>query len=159
MQDRAGRSHERQTFWSGIMLGIGTSGTLDEVILHQLLHWHHFYDRSTPAVGLVSDGLFHIASTALLVIGMYRLRNDRGRTPPGWLQRLCGSMLVGAGGFNLYDGVVQHKLLKLHQVRPGVANELPYDVAFIGLAIVLLSLGVIVLRRAPPVRPAGSPTR
>jgi len=25
-------------------VGIGVAGTLDEVVLHQLLHWHHFYD-------------------------------------------------------------------------------------------------------------------
>ena len=38
--------------------GIGIAGTLDEVVLHQLLGWHHFYDGSTSTVGLVSDGLF-----------------------------------------------------------------------------------------------------
>src|SRR5436305_11041492 len=27
-----------------VLLGIGLIGTLDEVVLHQLLHWHHFYD-------------------------------------------------------------------------------------------------------------------
>jgi uncharacterized membrane protein len=28
--------------------------------------------------------------------------------------------LVGAGSFQLYDGLVQHKLLGLHQIRYGV---------------------------------------
>src|SRR4051812_39691462 len=116
----------RRTVWAGVMLGVGLAGTLDEVLLHQLLHWHHFYDRSTRAVGLVSDGLFHLASTALLLIGMYRLGQQRGRPYRGWKRRFWAGVCLGAGGFNLYDGTIQHKVLQLHQVRPGVPNELPY---------------------------------
>src|SRR4029453_15488137 len=67
--------------WRGVLVGIGIAGPLDEVVLHQLLGWHHFYDRSTPSVGLLSDGLFHILSTALLVIGVIQLV-ERRPTPP-----------------------------------------------------------------------------
>ena len=71
-------------FWPGVLVGIGIAGTLDEVVLHQLLGWHHFYDRSTPSVGLLSDGLFHILSTVLLVIGVIQLVERRRTTsdPP-----------------------------------------------------------------------------
>jgi uncharacterized membrane protein len=55
-------------------------------------------------------------------------------------------ILVGAGGFNLYDGIVQHKLLGLHQVRAGAADNLLYDVAFVGLAAVILLAGLLLLR-------------
>jgi uncharacterized membrane protein len=34
-------------------------------------------------------------------------------------------VLLGAGAFNLYDGIVQHKLLGLHQVRAGAPNNFP----------------------------------
>ena len=51
---RAGRN-----LVAGVLLGLGTVAFIDETVFHQLLHWHHFYDRSTPEVGLVSDGLFH----------------------------------------------------------------------------------------------------
>lgn len=44
---------------SGALVGVGVSAFVDETVFHQLLHWHHFYDKSTPDVGLVSDGLFH----------------------------------------------------------------------------------------------------
>jgi len=111
----------RRTAWTGALLGIGLAGTLDEVLLHQILHWHHFYDRSTSAVGLVSDGLFHVASTMLLLYGMYRLGQHRSWQIPGWARRFWAGVLLGLGGFNLYDGVIQHKVLRLHQVRPGVA--------------------------------------
>lgn len=135
------------TTWSGVLIGIGLAGTLDEVLLHQILHWHHFYDRATPAVGLVTDGLFHIVSTLLLAIGIYRLWTDHARPYPGWQWRLWGGLGVGAGGFNLYDATIQHKVLRLHQVRPDAPNWLPYDLAFGGVALALLIGGVVLLRR------------
>jgi hypothetical protein len=69
-------------FWPGVLTGIGLAGTLDEVVLYQLLGWHHFNDRSTPTVGLVSDGLFHLFSTAVLVIGIIQLVERRRTSPP-----------------------------------------------------------------------------
>ena len=44
---------------SGVLTGVGVAAFLDEVVFHQLLQWHHLYDGSTPAIGLVSDGVFH----------------------------------------------------------------------------------------------------
>jgi len=55
---------------------------------------------------------------------------------------------VGAGAFNLYDGTIQHKVLRLHQVREGVGNEAPYDLAFIGGALVILTVGLALTWRA-----------
>lgn len=130
------------------MLGLGIAGTLDEVVLHQLLHWHHFYDRSTPAVGLMSDGLFHITATVFLLVGMYRLGQHRGNPYGGWRRYFWAGVLLGIGGFNLYDGIIQHKVLRLHQVRPGVANELPYDVTFISIALAIFVAGIGLLRAA-----------
>jgi uncharacterized membrane protein len=31
---------------------VGLVAFADETVFHQLLHWHHFYDKSTLAVGL-----------------------------------------------------------------------------------------------------------
>jgi uncharacterized membrane protein len=90
-------------FWPGVLVGIGIAGTFDEVVLHQLLAWHHFYDRSTPTVGLLSDGLFHLLSTVVLVVGIIQLVERRRTTPDPPRLALAG-ILLGAGGFNLYDG-------------------------------------------------------
>ncbi len=133
--------------WPGVLTGIGLAGTLDEVVLHQLLGWHHFYDRSTPTAGLVSDGLFHLFSTTLLVIGVIQLV-ERRRTSPDPPRLALAGVLLGAGGFNLYDGTIQHKLLALHQVRANAPNNLPYDLAFLAIAAVVFAAGVILLRRA-----------
>jgi uncharacterized membrane protein len=42
--------------------------------------------------------------------------------------------------------VVDHKLLRLHQIRPGVANLLAYDTAWIGLSVLILVVGVGLVR-------------
>jgi uncharacterized membrane protein len=140
--------------WPGVAIGIGLAGTLDEVILHQILHWHHFYDRSTAAVGLLSDGLFHVFSTGMLVGGLLWLLRLRRRLPAS-LERLYAGVYLGLGGFNLYDGTIQHKVLKLHQIRPEARDQLPYDVVFVAIALAFVLLGVAMLRlsRSAP-RPA-----
>jgi uncharacterized membrane protein len=144
-----------------VLLGIGLIGTLDEVMLHQLLHWHHFYDLTsntrdpkTSRIGLLTDGVFHVISTFLLVWGVLLLRRvSLSRT------QVVGGVLIGMGAFNLYDGVVQHKLLRLHQVREGAHPETPYDIVFIGLAIVTLAVGVALVRRSSASAAAGAPSR
>src|SRR5215216_2707950 len=146
------RTDRLSLLWPGILVGIGLAGTLDEVVLHQLLAWHHFYDRSTPSIGLVSDGLFHLFSTAVLVIGLIQLVERRRTTPDPPRVALAG-ILLGAGGFNLYDGTIQHKLLGLHQVREGVPDNLPYDLAFLAIAAAAVLAGALLLRHAPPPPP------
>jgi uncharacterized membrane protein len=133
--------------WPGVLVGIGIAGTLDEVVLHQLLRWHHFYDRSTSAAGLVSDGLFHLFSTAVLVIGLIQLV-ERRRTSPDPSRLALAGILLGAGGFNLYDGTIQHKLLGLHQVRAGAPDNLPYDAAYLALAAAVTLAGALLLRQS-----------
>jgi uncharacterized membrane protein len=150
----ASRRAERALLWPGVLVGVGVAGSLDEIVLHQLLRWHHFYDRGSQAAGLIADGVFHLGSVVVLVAGLVPLV-DRWRAGRGPWRQGVGAILVGAGGFNLYDGVVQHKLLGLHQVRAGAPYNLPYDVAFTGLAAAVLLAGLLLLRGAGvPERPA-----
>jgi hypothetical protein len=69
--------------WPAILVGVGVAGSLDEIVLHQLLRWHHFYDRGSAAAGLIADGIFHLGSTAALVGGLVLLvrRWRPGREP------------------------------------------------------------------------------
>jgi uncharacterized membrane protein len=142
----AGRRNGPSLLWPGVLVGVGIAGTLDEVILHQLLGWHHFYDRSTTTVGLVSDGIFHLFSTAVLVLGAIQLVKRRPTSPDPPRLALAG-ILLGAGCFNLYDGTIQHKLLRLHQIRPAAPNDLPYDLVFLTIAAALALSGALLLRR------------
>lgn len=140
---------------TGVLIGIGLVATLDEVVLHQLLDWHHFYDlpsrQGTPlderarTVGLVADGLFHLVATGCLVLGLWRLAAAGGVAARRGGRRLWAGVCLGFGGFNLYDATVQHKLLRLHQVRRDAADLLPYDLVFGGAALLVLLAGVWLL--------------
>lgn len=151
-------SSSRPLIVPGIIIGIGLAGTLDEVVLHQILHWHHLYDRSSDAAGLVSDGLFHLATTALLVAGiilaMARIWQDPAGAGNGRMTALTGATLAGMGGFNLFDGIVNHKILRIHQVRPAASNWLPYDISFNLIALLLLFAGLWLLRPTTSATPA-----
>ena len=127
-------------------VGVGLMAAVDEIVFHQLLGWHHLYDRSTPAVGLLSDGVLHALELVLLVAGGFALADlhRRGTLSAAWAR---AGVLLGAGGFQLFDGLVDHKLLRLHQVRYGV-DLLPYDVAWNASALLLLLAGAVLAVRA-----------
>jgi uncharacterized membrane protein len=135
---------------SGVLFGIGAVAFLDEAVFHQLLHWHHFYDRASPDIGLVSDGLFHALSWFATIAGLFLLADLRRRGALHW-RRWTGGALLGGGAFQLYDGLVQHKLLDLHQIR--YVPELPiYDLVWNLIAAALLAAGIwltVATRRAP----------
>jgi uncharacterized membrane protein len=141
----ANEAPDRSLLWPAVLVGVGVAGSLDEIVLHQLLRWHHLYDRGSQAAGLIADGIFHLGSTAALAIGLVLLV-QRWRNGRGPLRQSAAGILLGAGGFNLYDGIIQHKLLGLHQVRAGAPNNLPYDLVFIGVATVVLVAGLLLLR-------------
>ena len=111
-----GRALRARSAWSGVLIGVGIAAFVDETVFHQLLHWHHFYDRSTPEVGLVSDGLFHAFGWFAVVIGLFMVADLRHRAAPGGARPGRGHP-DRPGAFQLYDGTVQHKLMKLHQIR------------------------------------------
>ncbi len=125
---------------AGFLLGLGVVAFVDEVVFHQLLHWHHFYDRSTSEVGLVSDGLFHAFSWFATVASLF-LVSELRRERAFWPRRFVAGWLVGAGFFQLYDGLVQHKVFGLHQIRYGVDLG-PYDTVWNLVAAGLLLAGL-----------------
>jgi uncharacterized membrane protein len=135
-----------RTLLSGLLFGLGVAAFVDETVFHQLLHWHHFYDKSTADAGLVSDGLLHALSWFATVAALFLLVDARRRGPVR-AARWWGGLLVGAGAFQLYDGTVQHKLLGLHQIRYGVDIR-PYDWAWNVLAVLLLLAGAALLVRS-----------
>ena len=135
----------RRNTTSGVLAGIGLIAFIDETVFHQLLHWHHFYDKSTAEVGLVSDGLFHALGFFAIVAGLF-LFADLRRRGSSALARWIGGLLLGAGGFQLYDGLVQHKLMGLHQIRYHV-DLIPYDVTWNVVAAIMIIVGVVLTVR------------
>jgi uncharacterized membrane protein len=43
----ASQHAERSLLWPGVLVGVGVAGSVDQIVLHQLLRWHHFYDRGS----------------------------------------------------------------------------------------------------------------
>jgi uncharacterized membrane protein len=142
--DEAPGKERKRTLWSGILAGIGLAAFIDETVFHQLLHWHHFYDSSTLAVGLVSDGLFHAFGFTAMVVGLFLMADAlrRGSFIP---KRWWGAVFLGWGGFQLYDGIVQHKVLRLHEIRYHVTLW-PYDLTWNGVAVIMIIAGILLLQ-------------
>ena len=137
---------------SGALCGLALAAFVDESVFHQILGWHHFYDRSTTAVGLLSDGIFHAFSFFAVVAGLFLLAELR-RRGTFVLARWVGALLVAAGAFQLYDGTVQHKLFGLHQIRYGV-DLTAYDIVWNIVAGLLIALGAGLLVRSRTARAA-----
>ncbi len=125
---------------ASFLIGVGVMAGVDEIIFHQILGWHHFYDRATPAIGLLTDGLLHAAELVAIVAGCFMLsevRQQRALVP----LRAWAGFFLGLGGFQLFDGLIDHKVLRLHQIRYNVPLW-PYDLAWNLTAIVLLLIGL-----------------
>ncbi|UAW99962.1 DUF2243 domain-containing protein [Halopseudomonas nanhaiensis] len=120
---------------------------LDEIVFHQWLQWHHFIDFATPFIGIVSDGVLHAVELLATVAGFAALvglaREQALNRAAAW-----AGALLGAGGFQLFDGLVNHKVLRIHQVRYGV-DPLLYDLAWNAAGVALLIAGLCVLIRLP----------
>ncbi len=130
-----------RSMWAGVMIGVGLMAAVDEIVFHQLLAWHSFYDRAGGTVGLVSDGVLHAVELFLLIAGFFVLASTLRRGTASAGASLAG-LFLGAGGFQLFDGLINHKVLRFHQIRYGV-DVLPYDLAWNAAALVLLLLGAV----------------
>lgn len=135
-----------RNLYSGFLFGVGLVAFIDEALFHQLLHWHHFYDKSITDIGLISDGLFHAFSWFATIGGLFMVADLRRRNAL-LLSRWWGGVLLGSGVFQLYDGTIQHKLLRLHQIRY-VENVLIYDLAWNMIAIAMIVAGSILVFRS-----------
>lgn len=144
----------RRLVLSGFLFGCGIAASMiDLFIFHLGLQWHHFYDLSTREVALAADGFFHAFGWFITIWGLFLLADIRRRADVSWPQWI-GSVVLGIGFFQLFDGLVDHKLLRIHQIRYDV-DLLPYDVIWIGSAVVLMLIGSLVIWRTRPDRVGG----
>ena len=142
-QSRAGTPRAvapRSVALTGACLGVGLIGATDEIVFHQLLQWHNFYVHADQSWRVFSDGLFHIFTAAMLFLGAMRLWTRRRNLSAVGGRPLWAGMLLGIGGFQLFDGIVNQKILQLHPVREGVDTIWIYDLAWnVPAALVLLT--------------------
>jgi uncharacterized membrane protein len=152
----AGAHADQASRVPGLLMGLGAGGLLDGVVLHQVLQWHHLISDTdgnpvTTVGGLeantLADGLFHIGTMILLVLGIIGLHAAwrQGRWAPSTRFQL-GLVLAGWGVFNLVEGTINHLVLGVHHVRDDLGGPLSWDVGFLVFGAALVVAGTLVHR-------------
>lgn len=136
-----------------LLLGVGLGGFFDGIVFHQLLQWHNMVssvvkpvDAETLRVNVLADGLFHAGAYVITVLGIIVLwARARRRLSLPSVHEFFGSVLFGWGLFNTVEGIVNHHVLKLHNVRE-VADPMPWNIGFLvigGAGLMLLGVWLI----------------
>ncbi|MBH5386250.1 DUF2243 domain-containing protein [Bradyrhizobium diversitatis] len=143
---------------AGILLGLGLGAFFDGIVLHQLLQWHHMLSGWYPLNSLNNirlntlwDGLFHSAAYVLVLAGLYLLWQRARKDGLDWSNERClGVMLLGWGIFNLVEGVIDHQILRLHQVNETApeAQRVFWDIGFLLWGAAMLAMGARLVRGA-----------
>ena len=131
------------------VLGIGIGGFIDGIVLHQILQWHEMLTNKLPADTLVNksinmfwDGIFHLFTLITTTIGVFllwNLLNKKNINTSKYL--LWGGLSMGWGLFNLVEGIIDHQLLKLHNVREFSPHQEVWNYGFLIFGLLLVILG------------------
>ena len=128
---------------AGVLIGAGLlGGFVDGIALHQIAQWHNMGSAVLPPTTLDAmhrnmtwDGWFHAAVWALTLAGVWRLHGDaRAGRPLPTARAFLGQLVLGAGLFNLVEGVIDHHLLGIHHVRDLPVHVPLYDWLFLAVA-------------------------
>lgn len=139
---------------ASMVLGIGLGGFIDGIVLHQIFQWHEMLSAKIPATNYVGksinmfwDGIFHLFCLIVVFIGIvlfWKLlfRKDIDRSG----KLLVGGLLMGWALFNIVEGIIDHHLLKLHNVFEYTQNHFTANAIFLGLSVLLAVLGYAIIR-------------
>lgn len=139
---------------AAILMGIGMGGFVDGIVLHQILQWHSMVSNWIPPtsmdamrVNMLWDGIFHAFVWLVTLIGIFMLWRAAYRSEgiPS-LAAFIGQLLLGWGGFNLVEGIIDHQILGIHYVRQ-VPEYTAYNLTFLAIGGVLFMLIGWVLTR------------
>jgi uncharacterized membrane protein len=149
----ARRSHRATV--AGILIGIGMGGFVDGIVLHQIAQWHNMLSNVIPPhtidgmrVNMAWDGLFHALTWITTMVGILLLRSAAyARAVIPSLRAFTGQLILGWGVFNLVEGIIDHQILGIHNVRE-VPNYTVYNLTFLAAGGVLFILIGWLLTRA-----------
>jgi len=110
---------------TAMILGIGLGGFIDGIVLHQILQWHEMLSNKISAADFIGksinmywDGIFHAFCFAVVLTGTVLLWKLLGREDIDRSGKLLsGGLLAGWGLFNVVEGIINHHILKLHNVQ------------------------------------------
>jgi uncharacterized membrane protein len=133
----------------GFVIGIAVAGFFDGVVLHQILQWHHMICIESQCVAKTvaslerqtfTDGVFHAVMFVVLLAGLAILASAVAGGSRFLRKRFWGSLLLGAGVFNIIEGIVDHHILQIHHVRFG-PMQTPLDVSFLVISALIGFIG------------------
>ena len=144
-------SATRRALIAAGIVGFGFSGLIDVLLLHLVLQWHHLlsglYSQTTMSglrINILADGLFSIAMVVIMGIGGGLLwKSERRTANPLPVRPLAGALLVGLGVFDLYDALVDHILLGLHQP---LSQGGTYNLHWIAISLLFIGAGGYIYR-------------
>ena len=143
-----------QVSMAGMLIGVGMGGFVDGIVLHQIAQWHSMLSNLVPPhtmdtmrVNMRWDGLFHALTWLVTLVGILRLRSAAAaRVTIPSLLAFVGQLILGWGMFNLIEGLIDHHILGIHNVRE-VPNAMVYNLTFLAVAGVLfILLGWLLMR-------------
>jgi uncharacterized membrane protein len=139
---------------AAMVLGIGLGGFIDGIVLHQILQWHEMLTNKlapvtveAKSVNMFWDGIFHAFTLIVVFIGvllLWKLLKRKDIDKSGRL--LAGGMLKGWALFNIVEGIINHHLLNLHNVKESVEPDF-FNYAFLGISVIMLLIGWLLCRR------------
>ena len=146
-------------FAAAMVLGIGIGGFADGIILHQILQWHEMLSNKFPpntvlqkSLNMFWDGIFHLFTLLSTVVGIYLLwKVLRKSNVNSSGNLLVGGMLAGWGVFNLVEGIINHQILEMHNVREITNNKELWNYGFLLFGILLLLFGWFLVRKTFPI--------
>jgi uncharacterized membrane protein len=150
---------------AGLCLGIGLGGFFTDILLQQILQWHHMLSSVVPPVtlaterfNLVWDGIRHLMNLALTLIGVMVLFHAACHRLMMASRVLIGALIGGWGLFIIVEGVIDHLLFGVHHVRSH-HDSLGWDLAFLIFGAALMIIGSAIARRKTEAsRPWTGPT-
>ncbi|WP_208797404.1 DUF2243 domain-containing protein [Flavobacterium limi] len=143
---------------ASMVLGIGIGGFIDGIVLHQILQWHEMLSNKIAPVTVITkntnmfwDGIFHLFTLVVTIIGIWLLWKVLQRKYTSKFHRLLtGGMLLGWAIFNLLEGILNHHILKLHNVREFSTAQDWWNYGFLFFSVLLLLAGIMQVSRPIP---------
>jgi uncharacterized membrane protein len=140
---------------AGALLGIGLGGFVDGILLHQILQWHEMISAWRPPLTLLDksvnmfwDGIFHAFTWTVTAVGLGFLWRATGRADvPHSGKAFLGSLILGWGIFNVVEGVIDHHILNVHNVREISAYQTAWNLGFLAISVGLLFVGWNLIQR------------
>ncbi|MFC6837678.1 DUF2243 domain-containing protein [Halomarina ordinaria] len=145
----------RRALLGAVVFGFGFSAVIDVLVLHHVLQLHSLVSNLYPTTtvsglrtNVFADGVFATVMLAVAGGGAGLLwRAERRATTPLPVRPLAGAAVLGLGAFDLFDVVVNHTILGLHDATEGPGY---YDPHWAVISLLIVGAGYYVYRTSRP---------